>query len=408
MSFFQGLFGSPNVEKLKAEGNVKGLITAMTYKKDRSVAEAAVKALAEIADEQTIPLLQKLGKEQNNRSSQAARQALMAVIHRNERLSHGGTLAITHKALAITHKAAISLAKVGDTRAIAPLSALIEKDILQSERADAITALEQIVDNEQVIEILVKIYNETNNKKARLDIMRELDSRGWEPADELQHLMWLIELRKVEKVVSLGTKAVEPLIHMVENTKGIVDDSVVRALADIGDARATEPIVRGILSGRISVLYGASALTKLGDKKVVLPLIEALKMRGNKPATSKDDKSSIIRALGELGDERAVEPLIEYYKDPHHELGYGYGNVTRNLGLGQYELSGHDQKELNVPELRIDVIEALRAIKSKKALGFLKSELNALGSTQDKFYGFSKGDLFWAMYEAIGEIETAG
>ena len=39
------LFGPPNVEKLKAKGNVKGLIKALDYKKDASVRRAAAKAL---------------------------------------------------------------------------------------------------------------------------------------------------------------------------------------------------------------------------------------------------------------------------------------------------------------------------------------------------------------------------
>ena len=54
-----------------------------------------------------------------------------------------------------------------------------------------------------------------------------------------------------------------------------------------------------------SASAAAWALGKIGDKRAVEPLIEALKHEHvGLRATSAD-------SLGELGDERAVEPLIE-------------------------------------------------------------------------------------------------
>jgi len=57
---FRGLFGPPNVEKLKAKRDVKGLIEALGYGKDDSpsiVRSRASKALQEIGAPAVEPLL---------------------------------------------------------------------------------------------------------------------------------------------------------------------------------------------------------------------------------------------------------------------------------------------------------------------------------------------------------------
>ena len=42
------LFGPPDIEKLKAKGNIKGLIKALSYKKDDAIRQAAAQVLVEI------------------------------------------------------------------------------------------------------------------------------------------------------------------------------------------------------------------------------------------------------------------------------------------------------------------------------------------------------------------------
>jgi len=55
-----GLFGPPNVEKLKSEGNIGGLIKALGYKKDPGIVEAASTALVELAPASIEPLVETL------------------------------------------------------------------------------------------------------------------------------------------------------------------------------------------------------------------------------------------------------------------------------------------------------------------------------------------------------------
>ena len=56
------LFGSPNIEKLKAQGNVNGLIKALDYKKDVTVRMTAAKELGQIGDTRAVvPIITALG-----------------------------------------------------------------------------------------------------------------------------------------------------------------------------------------------------------------------------------------------------------------------------------------------------------------------------------------------------------
>ena len=52
-----GLFGPPNVEKLKAKRDVKGLIKALNYKKYSNIRWSAANALGQIGDAQAVEAL---------------------------------------------------------------------------------------------------------------------------------------------------------------------------------------------------------------------------------------------------------------------------------------------------------------------------------------------------------------
>jgi len=59
-----GLFGPPNVQKLRAQKDVKGLIKALAYPKDWHICKAAAEALGQIGDSRAVePLTTALGDE---------------------------------------------------------------------------------------------------------------------------------------------------------------------------------------------------------------------------------------------------------------------------------------------------------------------------------------------------------
>jgi HEAT repeat protein len=100
-------FGPPNVEKLKAKGNVEGLIKALGYEKDSTIGAAAIEALSDIGSLVVEPLIATLSNSNEN----------------------------------ISWKIISALGKIGDPRAVEPLIHLglgAEKEELRSITAEAL------------------------------------------------------------------------------------------------------------------------------------------------------------------------------------------------------------------------------------------------------------------------------
>lgn len=85
----------------------------------------------------------------------------------------------------------------------------------------------------------------------------------------------------LDKIIEIGTAAIEPLIEALESD----GDEVVRWVS-------------------------ANALGRIGDERAVEPLIEALKNE-----VHPDVRWHVAEALGELEDERATRPLTEALGD---------------------------------------------------------------------------------------------
>ncbi len=74
-----GIFGPPNIERMKARKNLKGLVKVMRTSKDSSLLAEAAKALGEIGDASVIQPLLDHYWEDNYYSSGAAASALIAL-----------------------------------------------------------------------------------------------------------------------------------------------------------------------------------------------------------------------------------------------------------------------------------------------------------------------------------------
>ena len=73
------LFGSPNVSKLAAKGDLKGLIKALGYQRDWLVRRQAVKALKAIGDTRAIEALVGALGDSNSTVRDEATEALAAL-----------------------------------------------------------------------------------------------------------------------------------------------------------------------------------------------------------------------------------------------------------------------------------------------------------------------------------------
>jgi hypothetical protein len=105
---------------------------------------------------------------------------------------------------------------------------------------------------------------------------------------------------------------VQGLIKAMSYQKDVdVRVAAARALGQIGDARAVEPLIEILNDRQGSASLAAIALGKIGDSRAVEPLIAALKDKG---ANYYPIRSNAADALGSIGDSRAVEPLVEALK----------------------------------------------------------------------------------------------
>ena len=116
-------------------------------------------------------------------------------------------------------------------------------------------------------------------------------------------------LAAAQALVEIGAPAVVLLVHALK-----VDDfnsrwMAARALGEIKDPRAVEPLIIALKDGDYRVGEGAAeALGKIKDPRAVAPLIDALK----DGKWSVPEKAAV--ALGEIADPRAVEPLMAALK----------------------------------------------------------------------------------------------
>ena len=144
-----GLFGPPNVEKLKAKRDIPGLIKTLRYENEK-LKYSAMKTLVEIGTAAVEPLLAWLVEDWS--AVQAAARAL-GQIDPNWRKTKGAQAAIpsliaklTDREDHVRKRAVEALGQIGDARAVGPLVMRLTDEYYEV-RAAAVQVLEQIDPN---------------------------------------------------------------------------------------------------------------------------------------------------------------------------------------------------------------------------------------------------------------------
>lgn len=255
MAFF-GLFGPPEVNKLKARGDVQGLITALDYEKGHpmqisNVRMGAAEALGEIGDTRAVdPLIARL----------------------------------KHNDWGMRLSAAKALGKIGNALAVIPLVATLE---------DA-------------------------NKNVRRTVVEALDKLGWKPdLNENGARYWIIK-EDWKMCATVGNPAVIQLTSILKNGNLTEQKDASYALGEIGNINAVEPLIAALINEagvRVEGSRIADALIKIGTPAVE-PLIATLYdtdshrnehvIRDN---TDWDKRERIVYVLAKIGAP-AINPLI--------------------------------------------------------------------------------------------------
>ena len=251
------------------EAAVQPLIAAL-WDEDWRAREAAARALGELGDARAVqpliaalrsvhPEVRGVAADALGKLGEAAVQPLIAALRNKDR--------------SVCEAAARALGELGDARAVQPL-----------------------------IAALGSAYSKVRDAAADA-----LDKLGERPKDDSQRAQRAIATRAWHEVVALGSAAVEPLIAALG---GKESGAAARALGELGDARAVQPLIAALAYNDWNVRRGAAnALGQLGGALAVEPLIAAL---GDQDWGVRE---AAARALGKLGDARAVQPLIAALAD---------------------------------------------------------------------------------------------
>lgn len=185
-----------------------------------------------------------------------------------------------------------------------------------------------------------------------------------------------------QALANLGSPAVQPLIAALDDPDASVHWGAADALGRTGDARAVEPLIAHLREHPNSVI---SALQKLGDSRAVEPLIAALGDDGYHV------RLDAVVALGELGDPRAVEPLIALLGDESHDVRNNAEYALEKMGDAAVEPLIAALKDPN-EDVRSKAAHALGNLGDARAMEPLMALLNdesdyVRGATQSALLG---------------------
>ena len=375
------LFKAPNIEKLKAKGNVNGLIKALGHGKDKLdqlgnmdkyIRRDAARALGEIRDPLAIEPLTTAIEDPSRFVREEAIIALSCI-------GESSVVEPLIKRLKVSdirteeQKLIIeALGKVRDTRAVEPLITFLESNnfLLQIYSAEA---LGSIGDKRSEIPLLDALFS--SDKSVVIEAASEavkqfigpnvailiealedprrresaaiaLDHIGWRPDQNAAGAWYWIAKKDWRKCAAIGAPAVKPLTAALQSNNWEERLDVIEALDMIDDPAVLEPLNTALKDKSKRVRQSATAaLGKFDDPRASKPLIAALRSKHPEErliavnslaeiggstvldplVTALVDKSNLVRraavqAIGQIGDDRAVESLVPVLKDSHQDV----------------------------------------------------------------------------------------
>lgn len=288
-----GLFGPPDVERLKAKGKIKGLAKALRYKDPDIRMEAAV-ALLEVGDASAVPLLFEATVKTEDRPFEMSLSDRMEAEKRDKKLREVATKALVH------------IGEPGVLHLVKKLSGG-SKEV----RAAAAEVLGDMGDRRAVGPLIPLLVVEDEN-----------------PCD---HAM--------SALVKIGEPAVEPLLDAFKDpySHENVRDYAIRILGRIGDPRAVDTLMAEVVSDK----NGKRVLAALCVGEIGESALQAL--YAGLAHDDSDVRSASARGLEQIGD-TALTKLLSDVKgtDPQardraiEALGwFGEGAATTMVGLAR-------------------------------------------------------------------------
>ncbi len=233
--------------------------------------------------------------------------------------------------------AATALGRLGDARAVEPLSEVAVNDSVAAVREHACTAL-----------------GELGDPRARQALARVMRS---DPSARVRE-------HAAEALGRLGDAASElPLAAAaLEDPDPRVREHAASALGQLGDRRARDPLIEVMRTDSDASVreHGAVALGYLRDPAAFDVLLETMRGRD-----VEDVRAHAAFALGLLGDSRALEPLLAALQSGsavmRSNAAQGLGELGDARALSALRQAGDDADE----RVRFFVQEAIRKIETR-------------------------------------------
>lgn len=296
------LFGPPNIQKLKAKGNMKGLIKALGYRKDASVSQAAAVALGTLdwePDKDEVGTLYWIKRRRWDKCVEIGELAVIPLIV---------TLKDEESNEEVRQGAVEVLGQIGDSRAVKPLIAAL-KDENKDVRTNAAKALGQIGDVQAVQPLIITLKDAYRSGDAALEALVKIGSHAIEPLiAALKDESTSTRQRAAEALGQIGdARAAVPLIVPLKDDSGYVQNTATKALLKIGSPAAVKSFCVVLKDENEDVrINAAKALGQIGDVRAVEPLVDVLGAEKDQRA-----REAVAEALIQIGDRRAIEPLAE-------------------------------------------------------------------------------------------------
>jgi HEAT repeat protein len=321
------LFGSPDIQKMKAKRDVKGLIKALNYKNDHIQREAAL-ALGEIGDKQAVePLIAALKDTIPYKGSYSYEVGITGVrSHAAKALGKIGDpravdmlliFALGYGNDILTSSCIEALGMIGDESAVVALIQLLKDsrndyktiEALIKAGTSAIKPLISFFNSEHQTDELIEAILKPNNESMYYKAIKVLDKTKWQPDKSLAGAALCIYRKDWIGCGKLGAPAIDPLIGtLMTHIKSGSDEeckSAINILGEINDPQGLEQLIIALKDKRASVRKSVvHALQGNQNQQVIEPLLIAL-----------NDSDDVVRgaaayALSLFKGEYSIDPLV--------------------------------------------------------------------------------------------------
>jgi len=315
MSFLERLFGPPDVEKLTAKRDVKGLIKALGYKKSQQESGKtradAVKALGQIGDNCAVePLIAALN-DVNEYVRQAAAEVLGEL--KDTRAIKPLIVAFNDKDKDLRRALAEALVKIGASAVELLITALKGYGLEYNKyvRQAAAEVLGELKDTRAIEPLIVTLNDKDKDVgRAAAEALAIIGAPALEPL--IAALKGRGEMRQTlaEVLVKIGAPAVKPLVAALGDEDRNVRETAAGALESLG----WQPDRRDVEAAYWVAKRQWDRCVEIGAPAVE-PLIVVLGGQDSSGLKDQEVRNAAAGALGAIGDIRAVEPLTATLRD---------------------------------------------------------------------------------------------